>query len=208
MVARCPRTSALGVCVSTAVPAVGSVVPHAEEGVGAIATQGYTNVQYGIEGLKLLRTGLSPEAALKTMLSEDPDSELRQVIIINRTGQKAAFTGQGCHMWKGHIVDRDYAAAGNLLTSGKVLKAMAEAFEASEGWLADRLIATLEAAEAAGGDRRGRMSAALLVVGGERVLQTRPFLDLRVDLHKEPVRELRKIFEAYKNWIGFGAGSR
>jgi len=205
MVARCPVTSALGVCVSTAVPAVGSVVPHAEENVGAIATQGYTNILYGTKGLKLLRMGYSPKAALETMLSKDPKRELRQVIIINSTGEKAAFTGRRCHQWKGHIIGDNYVVAGNLLTSSKVLEAMIDAFEDTKGWLAERLMKALEAGEAAGGDKRGKVSAALLVVGGERLIETRPFLDLRVDLHEEPVRELRRIFEAYKNWFGLSA---
>lgn len=206
MVARCPKTSALGVCVSTAIPAVGSVVPHAEEGVGAIATQGYTNILYGIEGLKLMRKGFPPKTALETMLSKDPDRELRQVIIINNIGDKAAFTGRVCSTWKGHIFGKGYVAAGNLLTSGKVLEAMGEAFERSEGWLAGRLMRALDAGEAAGGDRRGRASAALLVVGCDRPMKSRPFLDLRVDLHEEPVEELRRIFESYKKWIGFCGG--
>jgi len=198
LVARCLKTSALGVCVSTAVPAVGSVVPHAEAGVGAIATQAHTNILYGIEGLKLLKMGFSPKMALEAMLSKDPDKELRQVTIINIAGEKAAFTGRETVEWKGHIIREDCIAAGNMLASGDVLKAMVEAFESSRGWLAERLMKSLEAGEAAGGDKRGKASAALLIVGGAKFTQTRPFLSLRVDLHNEPVRELRRIFEAYK----------
>jgi len=202
MVARCRETSALGVCVSTAVPAVGSVVPHVEKDVGAIATQGYTNISYGIEGLKLLRTGFSPKAALEAMMSRDSDREQRQVTIINSKGEKAAFTGRACLECQGHIVGDDHVAAGNLLSSGRVLKAMTEAFESSKGWLPERLMKSLEAGQAAGGDRRGKASSALYVVGSMKLMETRPFLDLRVDLHNEPVGELRRIFEAYKRWIG------
>ena len=194
MVARCPKTLTLGVCVSTAVPAVGSRVPHVEAGVGAIATQAKTNVFYGINGLKLLKAGLFPQAALEAMLNEDPDRESRQVIIIGLEGRTAAFTGKETIGWKGHLVGKDYVAAGNMLASSKVIGAMAQAFENSEGELAERLLKALEAGQEAGGDKRGRMSAALLVVGREQ-RGNRPILDLRVDEHPNPVRELRRIFE-------------
>lgn len=201
LVARCPKTSALGVCVSTAVPAVGSVVPHAEANVGAIATQASTSTLYGVEGLKLLKMGFSPKVALKAMLSKDPDRQLRQVTIIDAAGEKAAFTGTETVEWKGHMIGEDCVAAGNMLTSGSVLRDMVEVFESSRGWLAERLMKSLEAGEASGGDKRGKVSAALLVVSGEKLMQTRPFLSVRVDLHDEPVRELRRIFEAYRRWI-------
>jgi len=194
MVARCPKTLTLGVCVSTAVPAVGSRVPHVEAGVGAIATQAKTNIFYGINGLKLLKAGLFPQAALEAMLNEDPDRESRQVIIIGLEGRTAAFTGKETIGWKGHLVGKDYVAAGNMLASSKVIGAMAQAFENSEGELAERLLKALEAGQEAGGDKRGRMSAALLVVGREQ-RGNRPILDLRVDEHPNPVRELRRIFE-------------
>jgi len=202
MVARCPKSSALGVCVSTAVPAVGSVVPHAEIGVGAIATQGYTNILYGTNGLNLLKTGLSPEAALETMLREDPKRETRQVAIIDKQGRKAAFTGSETPEWKGHVTGEDCIAAGNMLTSGRVLEAMVDTFENVQSWLAERLMRALEAGQQAGGDRRGRASAALLVVDREHMLETRPFISLRVDMHAEPVKDLRRIFDAYEDWIG------
>jgi len=193
MVARCSKTLALGVCVSTALPAVGSRVPHAEAGVGAIATQAYTNVSYGVEGLKLLKKGFSPHAALESMLKEDPDRELRQVIIIDRHGRTAAFTGKETIGWKGHLIGENYVAAGNMLVGGEVIEALAQAFESSlEGDLAERLMKALEAGQGAGGDRRGKASAALLVVGD------RPTMDLRVDRHSEPVRELRRMFEEFR----------
>ena len=187
----------LGVCVSTAIPAVGSRVPHVEAGVGAIATQANTNILYGINGLKLLKTGLSPQAALETMLKEDPDRESRQVLILDKNGRTAAFTGKETIGWKGHLVGRDYAVAGNMLVSGKVIEAMAQTFESSEGELVERLMEALEAGQKAGGDKRGRVSAALVVASQKR--GTTPILDLRVDKHPDPVRELRRIFETRRS---------
>jgi len=185
----------LGVCVSTAVPAVGSRVPHLEAGVGAIATQANTNILYGINGLKLLKASLSPRAALETMLKEDPERESRQVIIIDRDGRTAAFTGKETIDWKGHLVGKDYAVAGNMLVGSRVIEAMAQTFESLEGELAERLLKALEAGQESGGDKRGRVSAALLVAGKEQ-RGKRPILDLRVDEHPNPVGELRRIFEA------------
>lgn len=195
MVARCPKTLELGVCVSTAVPAVGNRVPHIEAGVGAIATQANTNILYGVNGLKLLKKGLSPQAALETMLREDLDRESRQVIIIDRIGRTVAFTGKETIEWKGHFMGEDYVVAGNMLVDGKVIEAMAQTFENSEGELAERLLKALEAGQKAGGDKRGRMSAALLVAGRKR-RGNRSLLDLRVNKHPNPVEELRRIFEA------------
>ena len=194
MVARCPKTLALGVCVSTAVPAVGSRVPHVEAGVGAIATQAKTNIFYGTNGLGLLKAGLSPQAALEAMLKEDPDRESRQVIIIDREGRTAAFTGKETVGWKGHLVCKDYVVAGNMLAGSKVIDAMAQTFGNSEGELAERLLEALEAGQEAGGDKRGRTSTALLVAGREQ-RGNRSIFDLRVDEHPNPVRELRRIFD-------------
>lgn len=197
IVARCAKTSALGVCVATAVPAVGSVVPHAEEGVGAIATQAYTEISYGIKGLQLLKMGFSPQTALEAMLKEDKNREVRQVTIIDKDGRTAAFTGKKTIDWKGHLTGKNYAVAGNMLVGSKVIEAMAGTFENSKGELSERLMKALEAGQKAGGDKRGKVSAALLVVG-ERQTETRPFLDLRVDEHQNPVKELRRIYEVYK----------
>ena len=201
MVARCPKTLALGVCVSTAAAAVRSRVPHVEADVGAIATQARTNILYGTDGLKMLKAGFSPQKALEVMLKKDPDRESRQVIIIDKEGRKAAFTGKETIDWKGHLTSKDYVVAGNLLVGGRVLEAMAQAFESSEDLLADRLMRALEAGQEAGGDRRGRVSAALLVASKKKK-GTPPILDLRVDQHKDPVRELRRIFELSKKGLG------
>ena len=197
IVARCPTTLALGVCVSTAVPAVGSVVPHVEAKVGAIATQGQTNIFYGINGLKLLKMGFSPQTALDAMLKEDSKRERRQVAIIDKNGRTAAFTGKETLEWKGHLVGEAYVVAGNALVGAEVIEAMAQTFENSKGDLAERLLKALESGQEAGGDRKGRASAALFVVDKQPLL-TRPFVDLRVDEHLNPVSELRRIWEDFK----------
>lgn len=199
IVARCAKTSALGIAVATAVAAVGSVVPHAEEGVGAIATQAFTEVSYGIKGLQFLKMGFSPRTALEAMFRENENREKRQVTIIDKNGRTAAFTGKQTIDWKGHLAGKNYVAAGNMLVGSKVIEAMAETFADSEGELAERLLKALEAGQNAGGDKRGKVSAALLVVG-ERKIETRPFLDLRVDEHQNPVKELRRIYDAYMEW--------
>ncbi len=194
MVARCPETLTLGVCASTAVSAVGTRVPHVEAGVGAIATQAFTNVFYGTKGLKMLKAGLSPQKALEAMLNEDPDRESRQVIMIDVEGRTAAYTGKETINWKGHLVGKDYVVAGNMLVSSRVIEAMAQTFENSEDKLAERLLKALEAGQEAGGDKRGRVSAALLIANQQQTVTPR-ILDLRVDEHHDPVKELRRIFE-------------
>jgi len=201
IVARDPKTKALGVSVATAVPAVGSVVPHVEGGVGAIATQAQTNVFYGIEGLKLLKAGLSPQTALETMLQRDMDKEKRQVTIIDAQGRTAAFTGKENVEWKGHMVGKDYVVAGNMLTGSHVLKGMVETFEAAKGNLEERLLKALETGQKAGGDKRGSMSAVLLVAREQWISETRPVLDLRVDAHQDPVAELRRIYAVSRDYF-------
>jgi uncharacterized Ntn-hydrolase superfamily protein len=203
MVARCPKTFSLGVCTSSAAPAVRSRVPHVEAGIGAIATQANTNLLYGIKGLKLLKKSFFPQTALKTLLTEDPDRETRQVIIIDKQGRTAAFTGKETINWKGHIISEDYVVAGNMLVGSRVIEAMAQTFEDSEGKLAERLMKALEAGQEAGGDRRGKTSAALVVANGEQK-GSRSFVDLKVDRHPNPVKELRRTFEIFKEeFIGF-----
>ena len=193
MVAKCPKTSSLGVCTSSAAPAVRSRVPHVEAEVGAIATQANTNILYGINGLKLLKKGFSPQATLETLLKEDPDRETRQVIIIDKQGRTAAFTGKETLDWKGHIMGEDYVVAGNMLVGNRVIKAMAQTFEDSEGELAERLMKALEAGQEAGGDKRGKTSAAL-VVANKEYNGSCSFIDFKVNRHRNPVKELRRIF--------------
>jgi uncharacterized Ntn-hydrolase superfamily protein len=195
MVARCPNTLALGVGVSTASSSVRSRVPHLETGVGAIATQAKTSILYGTEGLRLLKIGFSPQEALEVMLKKDADRESRQVIIIDKDGRKAAFTGKETISWKGHLIGKDFVIAGNLLVGDAVIEAMAQAFKDSEGSLAERLMRALEAGQLAGGDKRGRVSAALLVTSAKDRAAL-PILDLRVDEHDNPLEELRRIFES------------
>jgi len=198
IVARCPKTLALGVAVSTAVPAVGSVVPHVEVEVGAIATQAQTSVLYGIEGLQLLKKGLAPHAALETMLAQDRDREKRQVSIIDAKRRTAAYTGKEAEEWKGHYVGQDYVVAGNMLVGSHVIRAMSESFEQEEGSVAERLLRALKSGQDAGGDKRGRESAAIIVVDKRWKSESRPKLDLRVDLHPNPIEELCRIYRVVK----------
>jgi uncharacterized Ntn-hydrolase superfamily protein len=196
IVARCPKTRVLGVAVATAAPAVGSTVPHAEADVGAIATQAKTNITYGVKGLELLKQGFSPKVALEMMLKEDEERETRQIIIIDKKGRTAAFTGRETIEWKGHKTGKDYVVAGNILVREQVIEVMAKTFENSEGEFAERLLAALEAGQNAGGDKRGKTSAALLVVG-KSLTEPRALISLRVDVHKEPVKELKRIYAEF-----------
>jgi uncharacterized Ntn-hydrolase superfamily protein len=203
IVARDPNSAAFGVAVCTAVPCVGAQVPHAKSGVGAIATQSNTNVDLGIQGLRLLEHGISPQAALEALLAEDPGRERRQVGGIDAQGRTFAFTGAECVDWHGSRAGQDYSAQGNMLAGPQVVEAMADAFESSAGkWLGIRLMAALEAGQGAGGDKRGRQSAALLVTpmviapGSDLEFDPRKYrLDIRVDEHADPVPELRRIFD-------------
>lgn len=193
IVAHCPQTEELGVAVSTAVPAVGVINPFARAWVGAIATQAVSNPHLGIDGLNLLAQGLSAAQVLERLLGADADREKRQLSIVDAHGTAAAFTGKKAHPWKGHRVGQGYVVAGNLLVGEETLAAMAAAFEEAQGTLAERLLLAVEAGQAAGGDRRGKVSAALLVVKDQEY----PHLDLRVDEHPAPVAELRRIFDIY-----------
>jgi len=201
IVARDPKTQALGVAVSTAVPAVGSVVPHVQTAVGAVATQAQTNTLYGKEGLQLLKKGLSPQKALETMLTKDKDREKRQVAIIDIQGRTAAFTGSETEDWKGHQIGQDHIVAGNILACERVILAMSESFEQEKGSLADRLLKALEAGQNAGGDKRGRMSVALKVADRIWKSTSRPILDLRVDAHPDPVKELRRVYKVSTSYF-------
>ncbi|HKZ95050.1 MAG TPA: DUF1028 domain-containing protein [Candidatus Bathyarchaeia archaeon] len=201
MVARDPKTLALGAAASTAIPAVGSTVPHVEVNVGAIATQAQTNISYGIEGLKLLKQGLLPQEALDAMLTKDKDREKRQVIMLDAQGRAAAFTGNETEDWKGHHIGTNHVAAGNLLAGAQVVEAMTAAFENQKANLAERLLKALEAGQQAGGDKRGRMSAALKVADPGWKNTSRPIIDLRVDAHPEPVKELRRVYTVSRSYF-------
>ena len=194
IIARDPKYELYGVAVSTAVPCVGAMVPHVKPGVGAIATQSYTNVLLGIDGLRLLEEGRSPEEALTLLLAQDEGAALRQAAGIDSLGRVFAYTGAECVEWCGHRTGDNYSVQGNMLVGQETIDAMAEAFESSHGHLTNRLLLALEAGQAAGGDKRGRESAALLVAPFMGDLLQK--VDLRVDYHPDPVAELRRIFDA------------
>jgi uncharacterized Ntn-hydrolase superfamily protein len=195
LVGRCRRSGRLGVAVSTKVPAVGSLCPFVRSKVGAVATQAWVNPYLGPRILDALATGLSAAAALERVLGEEVDRELRQVGVVDARGGSAAFTGADTDPWKGHRSGPDLAVQGNMLVGEETILAMQGAFEASaEEPLAERLLRGLEAGQKAGGDRRGRQSACLLVYGDEDY----PLADLRADEHPDPVAELRRIFEVAK----------
>jgi len=193
-------TGELGVAVASKFLAVGAVVPWARAGVGAVATQSYANVSYGPTGLELMAAGHSAGETLARLLADDPERELRQVGIVDARGGTATFTGSACHAWAGGRTGPGYAVQGNILTGPEVVDAMAHAFETTDGPLAVRLLAALAAGDAAGGDRRGKQSAALLVVkerGGYGGYTDR-FIDLRVDDHVEPVAELQRLYGIWR----------
>jgi len=192
-----PETGDLGVAVQSKFFAVGAVVPFAAAGVGAIATQSYANTTYGPRGLELLRAGMGSREALDTLLGDDPQRGLRQVGVIDAAGNAANFTGDGCWPWAGGRIGDTYSVQGNILAGPEVADAMAVAFEVAEGDLATRMVAALAAGQAAGGDVRGRQSAAVLVVrqgGGYGGLNDR-FIDLRVDDNATPIDELSRLLD-------------
>ena len=189
-----------GIAVQSKIVAVGSLVPWAKAGVGAIATQSYANTTFGPKGLALLEKGLSAEEALKKLIDEDPARDVRQVGIVDAQGRVATFTGKKCHDWAGGKKGTHFVVQGNILASEKVTDEMATAFEKEKGDLGDRLIAALAAGQDAGGDKRGRQSAALLIVrknGGYAGLNDR-YRDLRVDDHKTPIQELKRIYDIHR----------
>jgi len=208
IVARDPATGELGVAVESKYFSVGSVVPWAKAGVGAIATQSLAKITYGSEGLVLLEKGRSPREALDALLAADGGRERRQVGMIDAAGRTAAFTGSECIDWAGHREGKNYAVQGNLLAGEAVLTAMAEAFESARrvagSELADWLTAALVAGQAAGGDRRGQQSAALLVVrsGGGLGGDSDRAIDLRVEDHPQPIAELARLLALHKELRG------
>lgn len=188
-----------GVAVASKFPAVGAVVPWAAAGAGAVATQAWANVSYGPAGLAMLAENLGAEDVLASLLEDDEAVRDRQVGLVDRAGRAASYTGEGCMPWAGGITAEGFACQGNILTGPEVVQAMARTFEEAPGELVDRLLAALSAGEAAGGDRRGKQSAALLVVreGGGYGGRSDRYIDLRVDDHAEPVRELLRVFSVY-----------
>jgi len=190
-----PANGDLGVAVASKFFAVGSVVPWAEAGVGAVATQAAANTTFGPKGLALLRMVIPAEDAMKALLAADAGREQRQVGIVDAVGGAATFTGKDCQTWAGGLTGKNWSAQGNILVSRATVEALGRTFESTKGELAERLMAALEAGDAAGGDSRGHQSAALIVVrkdGGYRALSDR-YIDLRVDDAKEPIVELRRL---------------
>jgi uncharacterized Ntn-hydrolase superfamily protein len=193
-----------GVAVASKFLAVGSVVPWAEPEAGAVATQAYANPRYGPEGLALLRQGLSAEEVVRRLTEADDGRDERQLGIVDAAGRGATFTGAACNEWAGGRAGPGFAAQGNILVSGETVDVLAETFEASAGSVAERLLEALAAGDAAGGDSRGRQSAALLVVqrdGGYAGFSD-TLVDLRVDDHPAPVDELRRLFGLHGQLFG------
>jgi uncharacterized Ntn-hydrolase superfamily protein len=193
-----------GVATQSKFLAVGSVVPWAEPRVGAIATQAYANPRYGSEGLGLLREGLSAEEVVQRLTAADEGRDQRQLGVVDREGRSASFTGAECLDWAGGRTGPGYAAQGNILVSAATVDAIAETFESSKGTLAERLLDCLDSAQAAGGDRRGQQSAALLVVeqdGGYAKLSD-TIVELRVEDHELPLEELRRLYRLHEALFG------
>jgi len=200
-----PDAAQWGVAVQSKFLAVGSVVPWAEPQVGALATQAYANPHYGPDGLALLRDGLDAEEVVARLTTADEGRAERQLGVVDAQGRGASYTGDECLEWAGGRTGPGYAAQGNILVSAETVTALAETFERSMGApLAKRLLDCLDAAQAAGGDRRGQQSASLLVVernGGYAGLSD-VLLDLRVDDHERPLDELRRLYGLHRELFG------
>ncbi len=208
IVARDPQTGELGVAVQSHWFSVGAIVPWAEAGVGAIATQSFVDPSYGKLGLDLMRAGRSAPDALKALLAGDEGRDVRQVAMIDAQGRVDAWTGPKDIQAAGHIVGDNFSVQANMMANERVWPAMAEAFRRTKGDLAERMMAALDAAQAAGGDIRGRQSAALIVVTGKptgRAWSDRLF-DLRVDDNPEPLKELRRLITLQRAYNHMNAG--
>ena len=199
-----PETDSLGVAVQSKFLAVGSVVPWARAGVGAVATQAMANYNYGPRGLDMMSAGNSAEQTVEALTSEDEDREHRQVGVVDARGRVSTFTGSECFDWAGGVTGEHYAAQGNILVGKETVEAMASAYEETGGDLATRLLGALDAGQGAGGDSRGKQSAALLVVreGGGYGGDNDRVVDLRVDDHPEPIRELIRIRDLHTLYFG------
>src|ERR1700712_1720697 len=203
IIARDPTTGQFGIAVATKFFAVGARVPHIVAGIGGIATQALVNPYYGIDGVKLLSQGLEPSDIVKTLIATDDGRESRQLHIMDAKGRIAVHTGRECVDWCGHIQGDGFSIAGNMLAGAAVLDDTAKAYVANAGLpLARRLIAAMHAGEAAGGNKRGKQSAALLIHGDEEWSE----LNLRVDDHTDPLRELERLEEVSRErWVHFRA---
>lgn len=208
IVARDPATGEMGVAVQSHWFSVGSIVPWAEAGVGAIATQSFVDPAYGPRGLDLMRSGMSAPDALKALVPADPGEALRQVVFVDAKGRVAVHTGSKCIESAVHKTGEQYSCQANMMLNDKVVPAMAKAYESTAGDLAERLMAALEAGQAAGGDIRGQQSAAMLIVRGAGT--GRPWadrvLDLRVEDHTDPVRELQRLLVVHRAYDHMNRG--
>jgi uncharacterized Ntn-hydrolase superfamily protein len=201
IIARDPLTGQIGIAVATRFFAVGARVPHIAPGIGGIATQALVNPYYGIDGVKLLRAGSSPREVIDTLIAADDGRESRQLHVMDTKGRVAAHTGRECIDWCGHIQGDGFSLAGNMLAGAAVLDDTAKTYAANASLpFAQRLIAAMKAGEAAGGDKRGKQSAALLIHSDEEWSD----LDLRVDDHADPLAELERLEQVSRErWVHF-----
>ena len=199
IVAADPDTGDWGIAVASRFPCVGAVVPWAKAGVGAVATQSWANTAFGPDGLRLMAEGVPAEEAVRRLLAEDEGREDRQVGFVDAAGRAATFTGSTCMSWAGGATGHGFAAQGNIRAGEEVVAELVRVFSETEGDLCDRLLSALLAGDAAGGDRRGRQSAALLVVreGGGYEGRNDRYIDLRVDDHPDAPHELARLFEVW-----------
>ncbi len=208
IVARDPQTGEMGVAVQSHWFSVGTIVTWAEAGVGAIATQSFVNASFGPRGLEMLKNGMSAQQAVDSLLETDEGREFRQLAIIDSKGNVASFTGKKCVQPAGNIKGDNFSCQANLMINDKVWPSMAEAFKKSTGPLAERMMAALEAGQEAGGDIRGKQSAAMIVVRGKstgKVWEDR-LVDLRVDDSPEPIKELKRLLKVHRAYEHMNAG--
>jgi len=187
---RDPATGAFGAAVASRFFAVGALCIHAEGGVGAVATQALVNPLYGLEAMNRLRAGEGAEALVPALVSPDPGAGQRQLHMIDAAGRIGQHTGADCVVWAGHVAGQDVSVAGNMLAGPDVVRATLDAYLAASGSMAERLLTAMEAGEAAGGDKRGRQSAALKI----SIRDPYPDLDIRADDHPDPLTELRRLY--------------
>jgi uncharacterized Ntn-hydrolase superfamily protein len=200
IIARDNASGAFGVAIATRFFAVGALCPHVSSGIGALSTQALVNPHYGRQGLELLRSGVSAPEVVQRLVAPDEGREQRQLHVIDARGMIGQHTGKQCVDWCGALAGDGYSVAGNMLAGERVIHETARAYEQTKKSFGERLIAALEAGEAAGGDKRGKQSAALLIHSTEEY----PELSLRVDDHAEPLAELRRLYDkAHERFIPF-----
>ena len=208
IVARDPETGEMGVAVQSHWFSVGTIVTWGEAGIGVIATQSFVNPAFGPDGLALLKSGMTADEAVNKLIADDEGRDVRQLAIIDVNGNVKSYTGKNCIPGAGNIVGENYSVQANLMLNDKIPGAMSKAFEESKGPLADRLMAALYAAQEAGGDIRGKQSAAILIVKGEstgKVWEDR-LIDLRVEDSTEPLKELSRLIEVHRAYDHMNAG--